>query len=52
MASCVVNGTEVSSLAQADVVGSDKIESLDGIYGMRVSHNLELTVSGFGVTQH
>ncbi len=51
-ASCVVNGTEVSSLAQADVVGADKIESLDGVYGIRVSHNLELTVSGFGMTQN
>ncbi len=51
-ASCVVNGTEVSSLAQADVVGADKIESLNGIYGIRVSHNLELTVSGFGITQN
>ncbi len=51
-ASCVVNGTEVSSLAQADVVGADKIESLNGIYGIRVSHNLELTVSGFGMTRN
>lgn len=50
-ASCVVNGTEVASLAQADVTGRDKIESLDGIYGIRVSHNLELTVSGFRMMQ-
>ncbi|GMR13798.1 MAG: hypothetical protein BMS9Abin29_2016 [Gemmatimonadota bacterium] len=51
-ASCVVNGTEVASLQQADVVGADKIESLDGVYGIRVGGEIELTVSGFGMTQN
>lgn len=45
-AACVVNGTEVKSLDQAEVVGADKLKSTDGVYGIRVSHNLELTVSG------
>lgn len=45
-ASCVVNGTEVKTLEQAELVGADKLDALDGIYGIRVSHNLELTVSG------
>ena len=44
--SCVVNGTEVKSFDKAEVVGADKLASTDGIYGIRVSHNLELTVSG------
>ena len=52
MASCLVNGTEVSSLAAADVVGSDTIESLNGIYGLRVSHKHEVTGSGFGLFQN
>lgn len=45
-ASCVVNGTAVKTLGQAELVGADKLTSLDGVYGIRVSHNLELTVSG------
>ena len=46
-ATCLVNGMEVASLSQ-DEVGA----SLDGIYGIRVSHNIELTVSGFGMARH
>ena len=45
-AACVINGTEVKSFTKAEVVGADKLTSTDGIYGIRVSHNLELTVSG------
>jgi len=45
-AACVVNGVEVKSFDQAELVGPEKLTSLDGIYGIRVSHNLELTVSG------
>lgn len=48
--SCVVNGAEVKSLDKSEVVGADKLASTDGIYGLRVSHNLELTVSGLGMT--
>ncbi len=43
---CVVNGTEVKSFDKAEVLGADKLASTDGVYGIRVSHNLELTVSG------
>jgi hypothetical protein len=45
-ASCVLNGTEVKTFEKTELVGDDKLASLDGIYGIRVSHNLELTVSG------
>jgi hypothetical protein len=44
-ASCVVNGTEVKTFEKAELVGADKLDALDGVYGIRVSHNLELTVS-------
>lgn len=44
-ASCVVNGTVVKTLDKAMYVGADKLTSTDGVYGIRVSHNLELTVS-------
>ena len=51
-AACVVNGTEVASFDMSEVVGDDKIASTDGVYGLRVSHNLELTVTGLTMTQH
>jgi hypothetical protein len=45
-AECMVNGTVVASFAKADIVGPDKLESTDGIYGIRVSHNLDVMVTG------
>lgn len=48
-ASCMVNDTAVASFDASQVTGPDKISSLDGIYGIRVSHNLELTVRDFGM---
>lgn len=49
-ASCVINGTAVKTFEKAEVVAADKLKSLDGNYGIRVSHNLELTVSGLAKT--
>ena len=49
-ASCLVNGTEVASFQRSEVVGPDKLDSLDGVYGIRTSHNVELTVEDFGKT--
>ena len=45
-AACVVNGTEVASFDHSEIVGADKLVSTDGVYGFRVSHNLELTITG------
>lgn len=50
-ASCVINGTEVKSFDRAEVVTGDKLKSLDGVYGIRVSHNLELTVSNLKLSK-
>lgn len=44
-ASCVINGQVVKTLTAAEYGGPDKLTSTNGIYGIRVSHNLELTVS-------
>ncbi len=49
-ASCVINGTVVHTFESAQVIGDDKLTSLNGNYGIRVSHNLELTVSGLTMT--
>jgi len=44
-AACVINGTEVQSWDAAQLVGADKLKSTDGTYGVRVSHNLDLTMT-------
>lgn len=49
-ASCVINGTAVHTVTRAQAVAADKLKSLDGNYGIRVSHNVELTVSGLRMT--
>jgi len=45
-ASCVINGTEVKTFERSQIVDPEKLTSTDGVYGIRVSHNLELTVTG------
>lgn len=44
-ASCLINGQVVKTLSAAEYAGADKLTSTNGVYGIRVSHNLELTVS-------
>ena len=44
-ASCLINGTEVQTWDAAQLVGADKLKSLDGTYGVRVSHNLDLKMT-------
>ena len=46
---CTINGTSVWSAAKADVVGAGKLDSTDGITGIRVSHNSDAIVSNFAV---
>jgi hypothetical protein len=46
--SCAINGTAVWTGTKADVVGAGKLTSTDGIFGIRVSHNTDVNVSGFG----
>ena len=41
----LVNGTEVRRLSRAELGGA----STDGLVGVRINHNLELMVEGFGV---
>lgn len=47
-AECLVNGTVVASFNKADLVGPGKLKSLDGIYGIRAAHNVDIIVSNFG----
>ena len=48
---CSINGTVVGIYKKADVVGTGKLKSTDGVYGIRFSHNTEGTVSGLSVTK-
>ncbi len=47
-AECSINGKVVAGYDKSGLVGPDKLQSLDGIYGIRVSHNLDVSVTGFG----
>jgi hypothetical protein len=48
---CVINGTSVASFPKADLVGPGKLESTDGIWGIRVSHNMDLVVTNLGLVK-
>ncbi len=49
--SCVINGTAVETFPRSAVIGPGKLESTDGIYGIRVNHNLDVHIAGFGMTK-
>lgn len=50
-ASCVVNGTPVQTWDAAQLVGADKLKSTEGIYGVRVSHNLDITMTPLALSK-
>jgi hypothetical protein len=47
--SCSINGTEVGNWDKAELVGDGKLESVQGIAGIRVAHNVDVKVSNFKV---
>jgi hypothetical protein len=50
-AECKINGTVVGSYPKADLVGAGKLESLDGIAGLRIAHNVDVNVTNFKLTK-
>ncbi len=46
-ATCTVNGEAVATVDSATLAGQG-FTSTDGVYGIRVSHNLDIIVSGYG----
>jgi hypothetical protein len=50
-ASCVINGTEVQSWPASQLVGTGKLKGLGGTYGVRVSHNIDVTMTPITVTK-
>ena len=39
----------IESVARCVPIAADKLASLDGVYGIRVSHNLELMITGLAM---
>lgn len=50
-ASCVINGQEVKSWPASQLTGAGKLKSLDGVYGVRVSHNIDVSMSPITMTR-
>jgi hypothetical protein len=50
-AECKINGVVVGTYPKADLVGAGKLESLDGIAGIRVAHNVDVNVSNWKITK-
>jgi len=46
-AECSVNGTVVGGYDAAELVAPGKLKSLDGVYGIRAAHNVDVIVSNF-----
>ena len=50
-AECSINGTVVAGYARAQLVGPGKLQSTDGVYGIRFTHNVEAVITGFSMTK-
>jgi hypothetical protein len=48
---CAINGTVVASYNKAQLVGSGKLKSTDGVYGIRFAHNTDAIVSDLSITK-
>lgn len=49
--SCSINGTVVATYTKADVVGTGKLKSTDGVFGIRFAHNTDAIVSVLKMTK-
>jgi hypothetical protein len=48
---CAINGKTVASYDKSAIVGSGKLKSTDGVYGIRFAHNTEGFVTGLTMTK-
>jgi hypothetical protein len=49
-AECTINGTVVAGYDRNELIGEGKLQSTDGVYGFRFTHNVEAIITGFGIT--
>ncbi len=47
-AECSVNGTVIVGYDKDQLVAAGKLTSLDGVFGIRLTHNVETIITGFG----
>ena len=47
-AECSINGAVIATYTNNQLVAPGKLMSLDGVYGLRFTHNVEAIVTGFG----
>jgi hypothetical protein len=50
-ADCTINGQVVHSIDRGDAASTVKLDSTDGIYGIRTSHNSDVVVTNFGMSK-
>jgi hypothetical protein len=50
-AECSINGTVVAGYDKAQLVAPGKLQSTDGVFGIRFSHNVEAIITGFAMTK-
>ena len=51
-AECAINGTVVAGYDKSQLVGQGRLQSTDGVYGIRFTHNVEAIITGFGMTRN
>jgi len=47
-AECSINGTVIAGYDKDQLVAPGKLTSLDGVYGIRLTHNVDTVITGFG----
>jgi hypothetical protein len=50
-AECVINGMVAAGYDKSELLAAGKLQSTDGVFGLRFTHNVEAIVTGFGVTK-
>ena len=50
-AECSINGTIVAGYDKAELVVPGRLKSTDGVYGLRFTHNVEVVITGFGLSK-
>jgi hypothetical protein len=48
--SCAINGTTVGTYAKSAIVADGRLDSTDGVYGIRFAHNTDGIVTGLTMT--
>jgi len=46
-AECSINGAVIASYTKDQLVAAGKLTSLDGVYGLRLTHNVDTIITGF-----